>query len=211
MRVILFNLLPYRQIRLQRQRKRFWIQTAAVLLISVFFSFLISNDLSERLTLKGDLLAQIENIEQQIKDQAARSRALKEERDDLNRRIQTLESVDGKSNRHSQLFSILDTSRPVTVSLVSLSLEKDELKLIGLTASLSELSRWVNDLKNEKSLFGQISIVEVRSMSDSVTDVSAKPDGETALNAANLHEFELKLDLVPLLNVPVKEAENGQS
>lgn len=213
MRIILFNLLPYRQIRLQRQKKVFWTQATAVLLVAVAFCYLITDDLASRVNRKSDLLAQIENVEQQIANQASRSQALRSERDDLIRRIEILESVDAKSARHSQLFSLFDSSRPEQVSLVSLGFEQEQLSLKGLTTSLSQLSQWVNDLKEQSALFRQINIIEVRSVLMSAVSGSStqSSSGEPGLDDGKLHEFELKLDLVPLLTPPAKEPENEQS
>lgn len=207
MRVIVFNLVPYRQARSQRKKVAFWAQAGATALIGLLFCYLVTDELNTRLMIKSDLLIQMETVQSQIANQASRAEALKWEKDDLEQRIAILESVDKKSQRQSQLFALLDEGRPKMASLSTLALENQRVDITGVTANLPQLSYWVSDLKANESFVEEVNIVEVTAVK---TDQSGpvednKEKDVLKLVHSNLHDFRLTLDLVPVYEPPVKQ------
>lgn len=213
MRVILFNLVPYRQARSQREKYIFWGQAGVVTLLSVLFCYLINDELDRRLMIKNDLLIQMETVQSQIANQASRAEALKWEKDDLEQRIAILESVDKKSQRQSQLFALLDEGRPKMASLSTLSLEKQRVDITGVTANLPQLSYWVSDLKTNEGFVNQVNIVEVMAVKPEQTykqDAGEDDKDVMKLVHSNLHDFRLTLDLVPVYEPPVKQESKNE-
>lgn len=209
MRVIVFNLVPYRQSRTLRKKSTFWAQAAAVAIFSALLGYLINDELNTRIMMKNDLLVQMETVQSQIANQASRAEALKWERDDLKQRIAILESVDKKSQRQSQLFAMLDEGRPKMASLSTLSLEKHRVEITGVTANLPQLSYWVSDLKSKDEFVSQVNIVEVTGVKTEqrATGEGSKDNDVLRLITNNLHDFRLTVDLVPVYEPPVKQEE----
>lgn len=191
MRVILFNLYPYRNHRESKRRRRVIAELSAGLLVGLFFCYAVGSEFSQRVANKENFLSNLSAMEAEMATQAAEVQIKKDRVAELSRQVGALEAVEKESLLASQWLSFLDRTVPNGVSLTRLSAKMDAMFIGGFTSSVSELAAWVDQMESGNALFQSV---------DLVTLVEAQPNagsGTTAITANNtagqeVHQFEIK-------------------
>ncbi|HEX4918306.1 MAG TPA: PilN domain-containing protein [Limnobacter sp.] len=182
MRVILFNLYPYRTQRNQIRKRRVLGEFLAVVSIALVFGFLIRAELNTDLANQSVYLQELSRLENDIAQQVAEIQSKKDRILVLKRQVDALEAVEKESLLVSELLAYLDESIPDQVSIRRFSFDKGVLTLAGNALSVSDLALWLGNLEGEVDLFSKVDLVFVR----------LKESSRKAGDAVGEHEFEIK-------------------
>ena len=186
MRVILFNVFPYRDRHIKNRTARVASELAVGVGLAILFTFLVWSDFDDRLQKQTQYLNELATIEAEIASRAARVQTMKDEAQRLRRQVNALESVEKESVQASHVLSYLDKSLPQAVALSRMSFKDSELVINGMADSVPQLAKWVEGMESNLSLFNRVDFVFLRD----ATRPSEKPpttDGP--------HQFEIKLRL----------------
>jgi len=182
MRVILFNLYPYRVWRESRRRRRVLVELGLGLAAGLMLCLSISGEFDARIEAKQSFLSNLSAMEADVAAQVLEVQAMKERVAVLNRQITALERVEVESLLASQWVSYLDSTVPSTVSLTRLMVEDDVMFINGFTSTVASLARWADQMESGNALFESVELV-------SVTDKEVAA-GEGSSKSA--HEFEMR-------------------
>lgn len=192
MRVILFNLYPYRNHRESKRRRRVVAELSAGLLLGLCLCYLVGSEFSARVTTKEKFLSNLSVMEAEMAAQAAEVQNKKNRVAELNRQVGALQAVEKEALLASQWLSFLDGTVPSSVSMTRLSAKTDALMVNGFTSSVSELAQWVDQMEEGNALFESVELV---------TLVEPGAEGGNAVNT-QLHQFEIKALLRGGQNAP---------
>lgn len=190
MRVILFNVFPYRDRLIQRRKLRVMTELSAGLLAAVLVAFLVWSDFDDRLNRQTQYLDQLASMEAEIAARVARVQTMKDEAQRLRRQVTALESVEKESLQASQVLSYLDNSLPRTVALSRMALKDSVLVINGLAESVPQLAKWVEGMEGNQRLFKHVDFVFLRDAARPIPEKEPSKDGP--------HQFEIKLGLTVL-------------
>lgn len=200
MRVILFNLIPYREVQEVRRQRRFWLTTGVAIGLAALFCHQLTTELDDRIAQKKKFLSNIEEVALQVSDRAKQAEALKKERELLKSRVQLLEAVDQRSLAQCKLFERFDSSRPDRSRISSLELKGNGLSVGGNTADVPILSAWVESLEQDKELFKRLDIVSVEKWRPAQLDKNVKGGHQDWPGVSvDFHQFALRAELNPKL------------
>lgn len=192
MRVILFNLYPYRNHRESKRRRRVVAELSAGLLLGFCLCYLVGSEFSARVTTKEKFLSNLSVMEAEMAAQAAEVQNKKNRVAELDRQVGALQAVEKEALLASQWLSFLDGNVPSSVSMTRLSAKTDALMVNGFTSSVSELAQWVDQMEEGNALFESVELV---------TLVEPVAEGGNAVNM-QLHQFEIKALLRGGQNAP---------
>lgn len=181
MRVILFNLFPYRALRETRRKRRFLIELAVGVALGLAVCYLIGNEFNARVARSAAFLGNLHAMEADMKARAAEVQAMKDQVASLNRQVSALEAVEKDSILASRLVSYLDETVPSNVSMTRLFVSKDVLVVDGFTDAVSSLAQWVDQMEAGNSLFKSVDLVSVTEPTKSAQGVED-----------NRHLFEIR-------------------
>jgi len=181
MRVILFNLYPYRVFRENRRRRRVLVELAFGLLLGLMLCLAVSNEFDARLEAKQAFMGNLSAMEVDVAARVQEVQAMKDRVAVLNRQIKALEQVEVESLLASEWVSYLDSTVPSTVSLTRLMVEDNVMFINGFTSAVGSLAKWVDQMEAGNALFGSVELV-------SVTDQAAE-GGDSARSG---HVFEMR-------------------
>lgn len=181
MRVILFNLYPYRVLRENRRRRRVLVELGIGVVMGLLVCLSISAEFEARLKAKQSFLSNLSAMEADVAARVQEVQVMKDRVTVLNRQINALEQVEVESLLASQWVSYLDSTVPDAVSLTRLMVEKDVMFINGFTSTVDSLAKWIDQMEAGNALFSSVELVSVV---DEVTggDDFAKPR----------HVFEMK-------------------
>ncbi|MEW6205508.1 MAG: PilN domain-containing protein [Pseudomonadota bacterium] len=181
MRVILFNLFPYRALRETRRKRRFMIELTVGAALGLAVCYLIGNEFNARVARSAAFLGNLNAMEADMKARAAEVQAMKDQVASLNRQVSALEAVEKDSILASRWVSYLDGTVPSNVSMTRLFVSKDVLVVDGFTDAVSSLAQWVDQMEAGNSLFKSVDLV-------SVTEPTKSAQGAED----NRHLFEIR-------------------
>lgn len=181
MRVILFNLYPYRVLRENRRRRRVLVELGLGLVLGLLVCLSISSEFDARLEAKQAFLGNLSAMETDVAARVQEVQVMKDRVAVLNRQINALEQVEVESLLASQWVSYLDSTVPSSVSLTRLKVEDDVMFINGFTSTVASLAKWVDQMEAGNALFKSVELI-------SVTD----PGGEGAGSAIPGHVFEMR-------------------
>lgn len=184
MRVILFNLYPYRVFRENRRRRRVLIELGLGLLLGFLVCLSVSNEFDARLEAKQAFMGNLSAMEADVAARVQEVQAMKNRVAELNRQIKALERVEAESLLASEWVSYLDGTVPSAVSLTRLMVEDDVMFINGFTGTVSSLAMWVDQMEAGNALFKSVELI-------SVTDQAA----ESGDSARPGHVFEMRVML----------------
>ena len=196
MRVILFNLAPYRAHRYRLARLRTTATLAAAVVVALLIPLCVSLDLSEREAAQTAYMEELGTVERQIADRVAKVQAMKDEMNRLQNQVDALEDVERKSLRVSRMFSYLETTMPAQVGLKSLTMKEGDWLLSGYTDSVPQFAEWVQGMEKEGSLLKDVRVKYLRQVDERNT--GAAPAETGGAKAALPHEFELAIKTTAL-------------
>ncbi|HEX4843249.1 MAG TPA: PilN domain-containing protein [Limnobacter sp.] len=182
MRVILFNLYPYRTQRNQAKQRRVVLEILMAMFAVLVFCYLVRAELDGDLERQQIYLQELGRLESDIARQVAEIQSKKDRIQVLKRQIEALEAVERESLVVSDLMAYLDASIPNQVSLRRLAFEDGVLTLMGTTHAVADLASWLAHLEAESELFSKVDLVFVR-----LKENASKVEG-----GALEHEFEIK-------------------
>lgn len=196
MRLILFNLMPYREQREARLRKVFFIKAVVAMagLLGLWWS--VDSHFTERLLEKEAQRERIKQAETDIANRVARVDAMKSELDQLKGKVETLKSLDQKAIWSGQILSLLDSTKPRSVYVASIKVKGDVLEVTGMTSAVPVLSTWVKLLETEGNFLRG---AELKLINAKTSDGKVDPTG--------LHHFDLNLNASSLPTLPSKPKE----
>ncbi|HEX5486726.1 MAG TPA: PilN domain-containing protein [Limnobacter sp.] len=200
MRVILFNLAPYRQQREILNRTIFYVELLVTFSISILLCWAISDALSEKITAKQEYLNRIHALQSTVANRIAEMEKVKSKLVVLRGQVAILRSIESDSRFSSELLSVIDKTIPQGVALNQISVSRSKVSLIGRTDNLNVLAKWVDYLKSFHETYSDAALVSVNLVRSSKTDKS-EPNSNDAV-----HDFELQLDVaVPSLDFDLKD------
>lgn len=181
MRVILFNLYPYRVLRENRRRRRVLVELGLGLVLGLMVCLSISSEFDARLEAKQTFLSNLSAMEDDVAARVQEVQAMKDRVAVLSRQIKALEQVEVESLLASQWVSYLDSTVPSSVSLTRLMVENDVMFIDGFTSTVASLAKWVDQMESGNALFKSVELV-------SVTDQAIEGEGP----AKSGHVFEMR-------------------
>lgn len=184
MRVILFNLFPYRDLRQGKQRKRVIAELLVGLLLGVVLCLAVTNEFSEREARKIQFLSNLSAMEAEMETRAQEVQKKKDRVAELTRQVNALQAVEKESLLASQWLSYLDGSVPPAVSITRLLVKDDVMLLNGFTSSVDSLSKWVDQMEAGNLLFESVDLVSL-----------IEPTNDVAKIELKAHRFEIKVVL----------------
>lgn len=193
MRVILFNLYPYRNLRESKQRKRVVVELVAGLLVGLMLCYAIGSEFSRRVALQESFLSNLSAMEAEMVAQAAEVQRKKDRVAELSRQVAALQAVEKESLLASKWLSFLDGTVPQNVSLTRLSTKMDAMFISGFTSSVSDLANWVDYMEAGNSLFQSV---------DLITLIEQGANSSELPEAGKVHQFEIKAMLRGVENAP---------
>lgn len=203
MRVILFNLTPYRERREAVRRQLFMGESALALLCGVLLCWSVSSVLQEKVDAKQAYLDRVHALQQTVANRAAEVDSIKKKLATLRRQVSVLKSIESDSRFSSELLSVIDQSIPQGMALNRIVVSRDKVFLIGRTDNVNTLARWVAYLKRFPAVYSDAALISVTLAQDTQTnDKGIAP-------ADALHDFELQLKVAaPSLDLG-QPAEDG--
>lgn len=203
MRVILFNLTPYRERRETLRRQLFMGESALALLFGVLLCWSVSSVLQEKVDAKQAYLDRVHALQQTVANRAAEVDSIKKKLATLRRQVSVLKSIESDSRFSSELLSVIDQSIPQGMALNRIVVSRDKVFLIGRTDNVNTLARWVAYLKRFPAVYSDAALISVTLAQDTQTnDKGIAP-------ADALHDFELQLKVAaPSLDLG-QPAEDG--
>lgn len=181
MRVILFNLFPYRALRETRRKRRVITELAAGSVLGLGVCYGIGLEFDARLERQQGFLGQLNAMESEMTSRVAEVQAMKDKVAVLGRQVNALQAVERESILASRWVSYLDVTVPSNVSMNRLVVNKNMLVVNGSTDAVSSLAQWVDQMEAGNSLFASVNLVSVTESKKSVDGV---PD--------NRHSFEIR-------------------
>ncbi|NJM31742.1 MAG: hypothetical protein HC848_01215 [Limnobacter sp.] len=183
MRVIHFNLIPYRLALEARARRLFWLQMLLALVCAVIFCLGVSSWLDGRLAEKDQFIYRIDDAKRSLAASADKAAALEAEKNAIQAKVSALVQVHLNTVAVSEIFSTLDTTLPQDVFMQEMKRQGDNLVIRGLTQNIPLLTQWVQGLQARTDIFSQVDfdVVERIKVADGLTDYS--------------HEFVVSLKL----------------
>lgn len=182
MRVILFNLFPYRERRNEAKRRMVLCQIGVSAVLALVVAGLVNVEFQRRYSIQDEYLMRLGRLEEDLTRKVAQVQQQRDRVLELKRQIKALEDVEAQSVVASELMAFLDQSLPMPVGLNRLVLREGELVVEGYTSSVSELAAWVARLELEDELFHAVDLVYVRTTPSE--DQDGRPSG--------MHQFEIK-------------------
>ena len=173
MRVILFNLYPYRVFRENRRRRRVLIELGLGLLLGLLVCLSVSNEFDARLEAKQAFMGNLSAMEADVAARVQEVQAMKNRVAELNRQIKALERVEAESLLASEWVSYLDSTVPSAVSLTRLMVEDDVMFINGFTSTVSSLAMWVDQMEAGNALFKSVELISVTVIPSSRRDLEA--------------------------------------
>lgn len=184
MRVILFNLFPYRADRERKNRRRVVVELAAGVLAGLLICNAVGSEFADRVARKNQFLSNLAAMEAEMAERVTVVQAKKDRVAVLKRQVNALKTVQSESLLASQWVSFLDATVPASVSMTRLYVSKGVLHVNGFTSTVSTLASWVNDMEAGNTLFQSV---------DLVTLVAPRDEAEAV--SAPRHVFEIRAQL----------------
>lgn len=191
MRVIVFNVYPYRDRLKKGKTARVLTELGVGALLALGVVVAISSDFSSRLALQSTYKTELSRMEGEIATRVARVQAMKDEVQDLRRKVEALESVERESLVASTVMSYLDVGMPRTVGLKKMSLTKGVMLIQGVAESVPQLASWVQAMEQNAELFKRVDLMYVRD----VEQTAAEKPKDAVVNLDLPHQFEVRLEL----------------
>ncbi|WP_138517013.1 PilN domain-containing protein [Limnobacter alexandrii] len=181
MRVILFNLFPYRAMRETRRKRRVITELAVGSVLGFWVCYGIGLEFDARLERQQGFLGNLNAMESEMTSRVAEVQAMKDKVAVLGRQVNALKAVERESILASRWVSYLDATVPSNVSMNRLVVNKNMLVVNGFTDAVSSLAQWVDQMEAGNSLFVSVNLVSV---TESKKSVDGAPD--------NRHSFEIR-------------------
>lgn len=182
MRVILFNLYPYRAFREKKRRQRVMAELFVGVVAGLLLCLSVSNDFSDRAAKKERFLSNLSAMETDVANQVQEVQVKKDRLAVLERQIGALKAVEVESLLASNWVSFVDGTVPSSVSITRLSAAKDVLTINGFTNVVSHLAEWVDQMEGGNHLFHSVDLVTLTEPDNDGKDVK---EGQR-------HLFEIK-------------------
>jgi Tfp pilus assembly protein PilN len=182
MRVILFNLYPYRVFRETKRRQRVMAELFVGLVAGLLLCFSVGNEFADRVAKKERFLGNLSAMESDVANRVLEVQAKKDRVAVLERQIGALKAVEIESLLASHWVSFLDGTVPLSVSITKLSAEKGELTINGFTRAVSSLAAWVDQMEEGNHLFHSVDLITLTEPDNAGKEVK---DGQR-------HLFEIK-------------------
>lgn len=161
MRVILFNLYPYRALRESRRKRRVIAEFAIGAVLGLGACYSIGGEFNARVTRQEAFLGNLSAMESEMASRVAEVKAMQDKVTVLNRQVRALKAVEKESILASRWVSYLDGTVPSNVSMTRLFVSKDVLIVNGFTDAVSSLAQWVDQMEAGNSLFESVDLVSV--------------------------------------------------
>ena len=181
MRVILFNLYPYRVLRETRRKRRFMAELTVGVVLGLGACYAIGSEFSARVARQEVFLGNLSAMESEMATRVAEVQAMKDKVTVLNRQVSALEAVEKESILASRWVSFLDGTVPSNVSMTRLFVSKDVLIINGFTDAVSSLAQGEDQMEAGNSLFESVDLVSVTEPKQTVKGV-----------VDNRHLFEIR-------------------
>lgn len=191
MRVILFNLSPYRVLRENKRRQRVVAELCTGFLAGLLLCYSVGSEFADRVARKEQFLGNLSAMESDVVNRVQEVQTMKDRLAMLDRQVSALQAVEKESLLASGWVSFLDGTVPSGVSITRLSAAKDVMTINGFTDAVSSLAAWVGQMESGNELFHSVDLI-------SVTD-PAKSDGDTA---SGRRLFEIKVFLRGVSDAP---------
>jgi type IV pilus assembly protein PilN len=162
--MILFNLLPYRDILRQRKRQEFF---GAVLLATLLAALLAvpTNLILEYFLEQANLKNQVLKAELAVFDKKIVEVADFElEISSLESRRKAVENLQSERNLPVQILSDLAQAVPEGAYLTAMSQESERIRLVGVAQSNQRVSDLLKNLDSKGGSIGQPELIEITSM-----------------------------------------------
>lgn len=183
MRVILFNLYPYRVFREKKRRQRVMAELFVGVAAGLMLFFAVGAEFSDRAAKKERYLSNLSAMEAVVANEVKEVQAKKDRVAVLERQIDALQAVEKESLLASNWVSFLDGTVPASVSITKLSTAKDVMTINGFTNAVSSLAAWVDQMEQGNHLFHSV---------DLVTLTEPASDGKDVKEGGQRHLFEIK-------------------
>ena len=183
MRVIVFNLFPYRAAREKKCRQRVLAELSAGVALGALLCFLIGNEFSDRAEKKERFLSNLSAMEAEVASQVKAIQAKKERVVVLERQIGTLRAIEKESILASNWVSFLDSTVPAEVSITRLVAGKDALTIAGNTEAVSSLASWIDLMEGGNHLFRSADLITLTEPANAGKDAKGE----------RRHQFEIKV------------------
>ncbi|MCQ8895311.1 hypothetical protein NQT62_02510 [Limnobacter humi] len=184
MRLIVFNLYPYRQGSMNRLRRRVMAEMFVSLALVVSALAGVSHWMSSQLDEQQAYQDRLRDTQQKIAQRVSRVEAMKAELKKLREQVLALRSVQDKAMLASVMVSALENGFPETTEVGKITFQDGWLQVSGTTASITSFTAWVHQLEMRRGLFTQVEVVRLR---------QTGLDGPSV--DGNRHEFDMKMHL----------------
>lgn len=161
MRVILFNLYPYRALREKQRKRRLIAELTVGSLLGLGLCFGIDSQFDQRVQRQEIFLGQLSAMESDMASRITQVQAMKDRVAVLNRQVNALKAVEKESVMASRWVSYLDSTVPSNVSMTRLQVSEKVLVVNGFTEAVSSLANWVDQMETGNSLFESVDLVSV--------------------------------------------------
>ncbi|HEX4856433.1 MAG TPA: hypothetical protein VFV28_06435 [Limnobacter sp.] len=191
MRVILFNLYPYRLQRERRRKKRVISELAVGAALGLLLCWSVTVEFSRRVEEKQAFTARLGAIEEEVAARVQQIQAMKDRVAVLKRQVNALTAVEKESVLASQWVSYFDATVPANVSLTRLFVTDREIVLNGMTPAVSSLGQWVNQMEAGNRLFSSVDLVSVTEQLDKPGKQDRQVSPSTSTSTSR-HLFEIR-------------------
>ncbi|HEY1059200.1 MAG TPA: hypothetical protein VGE55_10775 [Limnobacter sp.] len=191
MRLIVFNLYPYRQLSLNRRRRRVIAELSACLVLIVSALTTASLWISDRLDAQQAYQNALRDTQQQIAQRVAHVQSMKAQLQTLREQVLALRSVQDKAMLASTMVAALENGFPETTEVSKVLFKEGGLQVSGTTSSVAAFTAWVHQLETRRGVFSQVEVVRLR-----------QPVRDNQLVDNNRHEFDMKMRLNPRGSAP---------
>lgn len=173
MRVILFNLFPYRADSERKKRRRVVVELAVGVLAGLLICNALGNEFADRLATKDQFMSNLEAMEAEMAERVMVVQERKDRVTTLKRQVNALKTVQRESLLASQWVSFLDATVPASVSMTRLYVAKGVLHVNGFTNTVSALASWVDNMEAGNTLFQSVDLVTLVAPRDDADGVTA--------------------------------------
>lgn len=161
MRVILFNLYPYRAFRETHKKRRVILEMTVGSFLGLVLCYSVGSEFASRVAKKEQFLGNLSAMESEVANRVAEVQAKKDKMTVLSRQVDALKAVEKESILASRWVSYLDGTVPANVSLTRLFVQDSVMTVTGFTDSVSSLAQWVDQMEEGNNLFKSVDLVSV--------------------------------------------------
>lgn len=171
MRIVLFNLVPYRSILEQKVLRRLALRGFLVALVVAWLVWEGEHAVGLLIEDQKMAMSEVKKRQSKVAEKTQQLAAIQMELDELRAQAGVLIQLHGFAHSRSQLFSVLSRSKPSVIEISEIELGVDTLSIVGEVDHLPDLTSWSDLLANQKNIFFDCEIRSVKQVNAPPSEV----------------------------------------